>query len=507
MKHLLVLFVLMPVFCLSQKIKINEYDRYTKKRRIELEPMRIVSNDKSTAYLSFIAHGSVLYAQISGYGWGASAVDQNQEMIMLFSNDSTVKLRSTDVQTTEVNASFQNTYKHNYFATVHDLQFLRDYEVVGIRKYGLGDFYDIKVSKEGAARIKQLSTVFLNQLKIGKIFQTVEDINVSDIAKHVGDSVRFCSKVYNSRYYESSPNKPTVLDVNDNYSNQFLNIVIWQQDRRNFSNAPESLYNKKDICVSGVVELINNKHQIVVRNRNQIVVKTPISLAEVDKFVGDSVTVHGKVRTAKSTGTTATPGVVTMGDSQNQSLGLVMNNKDLAKLGSSPETYYQNKDISVTGKIEMYNGKPQIVVQNANQITERPDQAGKILNQPEKNSNAEPVASANAKKAGERTARFPGGNEAMLRYLKTNLVYPEDGLEPGETRLVVAKFLISTDGTASDVQIIQSAGNGFDEEVVRVLKKMPKWEPQLKNGAPVAARVTQHVSFSREGDSAKKRQR
>ena len=158
--------------------------------------------------------------------------------------------------------------------------------MVGIRKYGLGDHVDIKLSKENAQKIKALSRLFLTELKSANILGAIQDISLRDIAQHIGDSVRFCTRVHNTRYFESAANRPTVLDVNTSFVNQ-LSVVIWEQDRKNFPGAPEVIYNNKDVCISGVVQSLNNMPQIVIRNRDQITLKSPVSLPEVDKFTGE----------------------------------------------------------------------------------------------------------------------------------------------------------------------------------------------------------------------------
>lgn len=502
------LFILLPFLSSSQKVAVNEYDRFVKQRMIQLEPVRISSSDKGNLFMTYNAVGSALYARFSGFGWGAFAIDEGQEMIFLFSNDSTIKINSTDVQTAEVNASFQNSYKHSYFVKLPDIKLMSEYEVVGIRKYGLGDHVDLNISRENAVKIKKLSAQFLDELKVANLMRNLQDININDISKHIGDSVRFCATVFNSRYFESVSNKPTILDVNNNYISQ-LNIIIWEQDRKKFSNAPESLYTKKQVCISGLVEFYNNMPQITIRNRDQITLKTPISLSEVSRFVGDSVTVSGKVATSRVITNTATsPTLLNMGAPYpEQLLTLVIENKDRESFAPAPEAYYLYKDITVTGKIQLYNGKPQIVVQSKNQIVERPDDVGKIIKQPEEivqvvnkpEAASMDSSTAKLKGPGEKPARFPGGHEALLKFLQNNVECPQDELSMGEKKIVVASFLINIDGSASNIRITQPAGKDFDQEVIRVIKMMPKWEPQMRNGSAVPVTVTQHVTFVRAG--------
>lgn len=94
----------------------------------------------------------------------------------------------------------------------------------------------------------------------------------------------------------------------------------------------------------------------------------------------------------------------------------------------------------------------------------------------------------------EREPEFPGGQEALIRFLKNNLNTPED-LSEGEKKTVKAIFIVGTDGMISGVDIVQSGGNIFDKEVIRVCKKMPRWKPALQNGSGVAVSYVLPVTF------------
>jgi protein TonB len=94
----------------------------------------------------------------------------------------------------------------------------------------------------------------------------------------------------------------------------------------------------------------------------------------------------------------------------------------------------------------------------------------------------------------ERLPEFPGGVNAWSAFLGRHLRVPDD-LEAGERRTVQVKFWVGEDGSVTRFEVVQSAGAVFDNEVIRVLKKMPKWKPAIQNGQPVAVTFTQPVTF------------
>jgi periplasmic protein TonB len=94
----------------------------------------------------------------------------------------------------------------------------------------------------------------------------------------------------------------------------------------------------------------------------------------------------------------------------------------------------------------------------------------------------------------EREPEFPGGAEALKRFLGKNLNTPDE-LSAGERKIVQIKFKIDKDGSVTSFEIVTSGGGDFDQEVVRVCKKMPKWTPAIQNGINVPVSYVLPVTF------------
>lgn len=94
----------------------------------------------------------------------------------------------------------------------------------------------------------------------------------------------------------------------------------------------------------------------------------------------------------------------------------------------------------------------------------------------------------------ERDPEFPGGQEGLIKFLSRYLSSPEN-LEKGEKKLVRIKFNVDSDGSINAFEIVTSGGLKFDNEVVRVVKKMPKWIPALQNGINVPVNYLLPVTF------------
>lgn len=97
----------------------------------------------------------------------------------------------------------------------------------------------------------------------------------------------------------------------------------------------------------------------------------------------------------------------------------------------------------------------------------------------------------------ENEAEFPGGNAAWSRYLEKSLggFNPADnGAAPGRYQVVV-RFIVSKDGSISDVQPETHYGSGMEEIAVKCIKNGPKWKPALQNGRNVNAYRRQPITF------------
>ena len=93
-----------------------------------------------------------------------------------------------------------------------------------------------------------------------------------------------------------------------------------------------------------------------------------------------------------------------------------------------------------------------------------------------------------------RNASFPGGERAYSDYMLENFVYPNDACENGMEGVLMAQFLVNTDGSISHVSIKESVSPTVDAEAIRVIQAMPQWNPALLNGQPLRTKVILPIS-------------
>ncbi len=89
---------------------------------------------------------------------------------------------------------------------------------------------------------------------------------------------------------------------------------------------------------------------------------------------------------------------------------------------------------------------------------------------------------------------YPGGMDALRKFLQRNLNNPEE-MEEGEQVSVQIKFVVDYDGKLQSFVTVKDGGDQFNKEVIRVLKKMPNWVPGKSNGRNVSVYFTIPVKF------------
>ena len=95
----------------------------------------------------------------------------------------------------------------------------------------------------------------------------------------------------------------------------------------------------------------------------------------------------------------------------------------------------------------------------------------------------------------EQIPMYPGGDAALMGYLRDNIKYPTVAAENGVQGRVVVGFVVERDGSITDVNILRGVDPSLDREAMRVVKSMPRWNPGKQNGSAVRVKYQVPVSF------------
>jgi TonB family protein len=98
----------------------------------------------------------------------------------------------------------------------------------------------------------------------------------------------------------------------------------------------------------------------------------------------------------------------------------------------------------------------------------------------------------------EHMPEFPGGRDAMLKYLSQNIRLPEEVISGQVKGRVYVNFLIDEQGHVRDAVIVKGLSKACDEEALRLISEMPDWIPGKQNGKAVVVKYTLPVVFDRK---------
>jgi len=143
--------------------------------------------------------------------------------------------------------------------------------------------------------------------------------------------------------------------------------------------------------------------------------------------------------------------------------------------------------IAVTGTLDSAN---------AGKITSKGGELLAFVNVKPKEKEPEPKE-VEATTYAEIMPEFIGGDEALLKFMRDNVRYPNLEKEAGISGTVYVNFIVNKSGKVENANVVRGVkgGKGLDEEALRVMSKMPLWKPGMQNKQPVKVQYTYPVKF------------
>lgn len=103
-----------------------------------------------------------------------------------------------------------------------------------------------------------------------------------------------------------------------------------------------------------------------------------------------------------------------------------------------------------------------------------------------------------AQEVKESQPEYPGGREALVKYIREELEYPKAAIKQKIEGRVIIAFVVDETGGVTDVKVVLGIGGGCDEEAVRVIENIPeKFSPGYQMGKPVRAKMMIPIQFAR----------
>lgn len=104
----------------------------------------------------------------------------------------------------------------------------------------------------------------------------------------------------------------------------------------------------------------------------------------------------------------------------------------------------------------------------------------------------------------EQKPQFPGGEKALSNYIQSNIRYPQEALRVSVGGIALVSFTVNSNGDIRKPKVVKEIGWGIDDEAVRLVLNMPRWEPARQNGRPVSMEYTLSIRFNIKREVAAK---
>lgn len=95
----------------------------------------------------------------------------------------------------------------------------------------------------------------------------------------------------------------------------------------------------------------------------------------------------------------------------------------------------------------------------------------------------------------DQMPEFNSGPSGLGTFIHSNLSYPREALDNKKEGIVIASFVVEKNGSVSNISIVRGLGYGCDEEVLRLIKMMPKWKPGKKDSKAVRVKLNIPIEF------------
>lgn len=117
-------------------------------------------------------------------------------------------------------------------------------------------------------------------------------------------------------------------------------------------------------------------------------------------------------------------------------------------------------------------------------------------------SEEDPVDDNRIFDVAEQKPLFPGGEKALLDYVKKHIRYPKTAEADNVQGRVIVQFVVTKTGEIGEVKVVRGKHPDLDKEAVRIVKTLPKFIPGKMNGKEVNVWYTLPIQFRLEGSKA-----
>lgn len=127
--------------------------------------------------------------------------------------------------------------------------------------------------------------------------------------------------------------------------------------------------------------------------------------------------------------------------------------------------------------------------------TTAPDASGTTTETAAETVAPAPTSTDSVYEVAEVMPEFPGGIQALFKFINENLKYPQNAIDGQIEGRVVVQFVVDKTGKVGNIQVVRSIDKMLDQAAIDIVSALPDWKPGMQNGKPVNVRYTLPVSF------------
>lgn len=236
-----------------------------------------------------------------------------------------------------------------------------------------------------------------------------------------------------------------------------------------------------------------NETEDYIAQQTEPLEESPIEKPESEKSVSDQTRETPETKTGQPDNQTSP--IELQGDDSNEDIGVIQPvlNETAPSLENNFNDNTKPLDELALGGLEDATSKTNeeinIPIENENPMLNE-ETATDLAKTPKKEKEGSPVFVV-----VEEMPEFPGGQEALLKYLSKEVNYPVVAQEAGIEGQVLLNFIVDKDGSVAHTTVLHGVDDYLDKEALRVVNSLPKWKPGKQAGEPVAVSYTIPISF------------
>lgn len=127
--------------------------------------------------------------------------------------------------------------------------------------------------------------------------------------------------------------------------------------------------------------------------------------------------------------------------------------------------------------------------------TATPDASGTTTETAAETVAPAPASTDSVYEVAEVMPEFPGGTQALFKFISENLEYPQHAIDGQIEGRVVVQFVVDKTGKVGNIQVVRSIDKLLDQAAIDVVRALPAWKPGMQNGQPVNVRYTLPIAF------------